>query len=361
MGPLRQQASSSTSAGARPRLAFAMMLFVPGCLDPREFPCERDEMCVRDGVDGQCGPAGYCAYPDDGCPSDLRYGTAAPPSWAGQCVESSGTAGTGTTSDGETHGETHDPTAGCGEPCDDPPGPCFESEGTCEGGTCVYSPKPQDSSCEGPDACVDGGRCDGDGRCVGGTPLPCDDPPDSCSGPMGTCDPETGACTYPPAQSGTACEDGDLCTQGDVCQGGRCTPGPSCESDDPCETGQCLEGGCVFTPLDDGASCGPTAAARCCSGTCVDISTDPAHCGGCNTACDPGQGCEPVDQTSECDPAPAQTSGRCTCSESDAQCPIDQVCRINEPAANRCAPTSEAGCSGIFVDVEQCPNFCAYP
>jgi len=39
---------------------------------------------------------------------------------------------------------------------------------------------------------------------------------------------------------------------------------------------------------------------------------------------------------------------------------MGQVCRIVNPYANRCAPESSGNCDGVAVEVNQCPNFCAY-
>jgi len=45
---------------------------------------------------------------------------------------------------------------------------------------------------------------------------------------------------------------------------------------------------------DAGSDAGPVecdAIETDCGGTCVDTSTDPAHCGGCGVTCAPGQIC----------------------------------------------------------------------
>ncbi len=38
------------------------------------------------------------------------------------------------------------------------------------------------------------------------------------------------------------------------------------------------------------SACDPDRTA--CDGTCVDITVDPEHCGGCDLACDPGLSCQ---------------------------------------------------------------------
>lgn len=126
--------------------------------------------------------------------------------------------------------------------------------------------------------------------------------------------------------------------------------GPTSSSSASASSGS---GGATCASLPDGASCGPKDSDRCCSGACVDISSDASHCGGCDTSCDASKTCEPVEQTA-CGTAPADTSGRCTCT-TNAQCPLNQVCD-----ANRCSPDSTANCDGVFIDVPSCPNYCAY-
>jgi hypothetical protein len=116
-------------------------------------------------------------------------------------------------------------------------------------------------------------------------------------------------------------------------------------------------GPCVGKP--DGASCGPNESDRCCGEACVDISSDAAHCGGCNTPCGIGL-CESVHATDvDCPLAPVDTSGRCNCTQ-NADCPLNQVCQTTAPYANRCSPDSAANCDGVFVDNGSCPNYCAY-
>jgi hypothetical protein len=163
--------------------------------------------------------------------------------------------------------------------------------------------------------------------------------------------------------AGSDCEDDNPCTIGDTCTTtGACASGDICVAKDNCATGVCTDGACVFTPVTDGTSCGVNPADRCCAGTCVDVSSDAAHCGGCGAACLSGELCESVADTPECDPHPVSSSGRCTCNGDDLDCPPGQVCRTLTPIANRCAPDANADChSGMFVDVQDCPNYCSYP
>jgi hypothetical protein len=195
----------------------------------------------------------------------------------------------------------------------------------------------------------------------------CDDPGNDCKESIGQC--VDGACVYANLPAGDACDDGDPCTEGDACNAsGACVAGPECFAEDPCQLRACEMTGCVDTPAKDGTSCGMGAESeRCCAGACTDISSDAGNCGGCGLVCDTGV-CQPVDSTPNCDPAPAMTSGRCTCNGITTECPFDgvgnkQVCRINQPQYNNiCSPTGVAGCAldQMFIEVSDCPNYCFY-
>lgn len=265
--------------------------------------------CTVDGRDGTCHASGWCIYPDDACPSGQRFGPAAGDGLAEDCADTAAD-GSATTSgaSGSSSSESSAAESSTGDPC-------------------------------------------------GG--IVCDDPPSQCHASPGTCDAD-GACVYELAPVGSECEDGVACTTGDTCgTTGTCEPGPECVQADGCATGVCTDGECVFTPAPDGMSCGVNVSDRCCAGACVDIATDAANCGGCGTACPSDETCESVGDTPECDPHPAATSGRCTCSADN--CPQGQVCRSVTPVANRCAPEDGTQCaSGVFQNVENCPNYCLY-
>lgn len=188
---------------------------------------------------------------------------------------------------------------------------------------------------------------------------PCDEPPTDCHDPVGAC--VEGACVYTPLAEGSRCDDGDPCTEGDACDAaGQCVPGLECPNADPCLEVACEPTGCVANVKPDGSTCGPRAADRCCGGACVDVSSDPDHCGGCGYGCNTGQTCESVALTNQCSPKPADTTGRCTCN-ANSRCPFGQICRNQNPHAWRCTPNGPADCPGAtFVDVSFCPNYCTY-
>ena len=157
---------------------------------------------------------------------------------------------------------------------------------------------------------------DGDGNDDGNDE---DDDATDCEAPEipcdGTCvdvrtDPEhCGAC-------GTSCEDDTQCAAG------LCRRPCSDECRDPYES--CLGSFCECTP-------GLTN----CAGECVDLGTDPAHCGQCERACGDDLGCgNGVCQPAGCADFPDDCGGECTdvqsdrfrCGDCDVACGVDELC-----------------------------------
>jgi hypothetical protein len=311
---------------------------------------------------GRC-ISGSCAYPNPACESGYQYGPSAD-ALSETCVgaEAEGTTGFDGSGPGDSSSSSEGTGEGCPAHCTTPPSACFESVGLCDpvSGACVYAPHPKGTPCGGiDDPCFAEGTCDGEGSCTG-EPVVCDAPPGPCHAATGTCDPATGACSYAPLPEGSECSDGNDCTVGDLCDGrGGCMPGPVCPSTNPCEDAACEGGLCVYEPLADGSACGPLAADRCCGGTCVDISSDDAHCGGCFAACVQAHSCESIAVTNMCSSSPPDTTGRCTCT-ANAECPLGQICRTFTPYPGRCAPEGVGACAGEFFPLSGCPNYCGY-
>ena len=71
------------------------------CTNEGTFTCGQDSQCVAGEAVGQCEPNGHCSFFDPECPSERRYGQAAPDPLAGTCVPledaSSGSSAVGTT------------------------------------------------------------------------------------------------------------------------------------------------------------------------------------------------------------------------------------------------------------------------
>ena len=117
-------------------VAAAVLCLTASCLKFDPFTCSEDAQCNLGSQIGYCQDSGFCAYPDFGCPSGLRYGDDAGGGLGGTCVVeptdteasdgSSTTEGsTGsdtsalddTSSSGPTSDETGDACGGPGEPC----------------------------------------------------------------------------------------------------------------------------------------------------------------------------------------------------------------------------------------------------
>lgn len=191
---------------------------------------------------------------------------------------------------------------------------------------------------------------------------PCDSPPNAeCWEAAGEC--AAGQCQYQAKAATTLCDDGDACTFDETCDGeGTCGGGVTCPALDACHlAGTCDGGTCFYPSAADGTSCGATAALVCCGGQCVDISSNPDHCGGCGFDCAAGESCQSVAVSNTCEVAPQNTSGRCTCPGQNAKCPDGLVCRTQTPWNNLCSPASNQCPAGAtFQEVNFCPNYCFY-
>jgi hypothetical protein len=214
---------------------------------------------------------------------------------SGECVPENGT-------DTDPTIAASSESSGCGA-CDDPPDRCHLPAGTCEGDACVYPPAPIGTDCKGDDPCVIEAQCDGAGECVVMDQTVCNDPPNTnCWVSPGTCNgPDD--CDYAPKDAGSPCEDGDDCTLFDMCDGnGVCIPDDvDCYTTNKCATGSCgATGQCSFFPVSDGDPCGALPTQVCCNGACVNLEDDEDNCGGCGVACMPPQMCSAMDPTPMC-------------------------------------------------------------
>jgi alpha-tubulin suppressor-like RCC1 family protein len=118
--------------------AAAVSACLIGCLKFDPFACSDDTQCDRDGRVGACQSTGYCAYPDIGCATGLRYDEHAGNGLAGNCVDTpddtgvaDDTSGSGSTTEVENTGsestggeppvetDTHGDCGGPGEACCD--------------------------------------------------------------------------------------------------------------------------------------------------------------------------------------------------------------------------------------------------
>jgi hypothetical protein len=164
--------------------------------------------------------------------------------------------------------------------------------------TSAWSSQANGTTCNDNNACTQTDTCQ-NGACVGSNPVSCNSPPDKCHLTTGaSCNPNTGACTYPAVScitppdgcheatgvcdtssgqcfylnkpNGAACDDGKTCTQHDACWSGVCTGTVVCPAPDGCHNaGTCdASGNCSYTAKADGSSCNNCTTGTCTAGAC---------------------------------------------------------------------------------------------
>lgn len=164
------------------------------------------------------------------------------------------------------------------------------------------------SACNDGDPCTTVDKCNGAGKCVGGTPQKCDDgnecTADSCVAGEG--------CTATATNEGGVCDDGNACSTGDKCVAGKCksSGGTTCPDDtNPCTNASCdpSNGNACGQTVDPTLKCQTDkchqftqcgADGKCPVGAVIDCAdTNPCTKDGC----DPATGCthEP-DDTATC-------------------------------------------------------------
>lgn len=100
-----------------------------------------------------------------------------------------------------------------------------------------------------------------------------------------------------------------------------------------------------------------------CGGVCIDVSSDPGHCGGCGMACGAGLAC--VSGSCACPPGdpgcttgPREIGDPSDCGAAHARCRADQVCASGEC---RCRPPLTALPGGRCTDLSNDPENCGMP
>ncbi|MCA9704470.1 MAG: C-type lectin domain-containing protein [Myxococcales bacterium] len=107
---------------ARVALALGIVLGPLACIDRGSFACEADVQCEGPERPGQCVAPGFCAHPDDACPSGLRFGRFAAEALAGTCVEveaGSGSSGDASGSTGSSGSSGSSESSSSGAPIPD--------------------------------------------------------------------------------------------------------------------------------------------------------------------------------------------------------------------------------------------------
>ena len=300
-------------------------------LAPNGTPCDDGNPCtVADACQaGVCGgQSGACACSADADCKVFQGGTYDLCQGPLVCV------------DGSCAPDPEDAVMCVGEP--DADTPCLTT--ACDAGTglCATVAMPDGAPCPADDPCEAAAAC-AQGVCAPAA-ADCDDG-DPCT--IDTCIAGVGCESVP---TGGPCDDGDPCTEGETCAGGECAGGSGVVCDDlnPCTTDLCASGGggCVATPVDDGADCeggDPCQVGGWCEGgECVgQVPLDCPEPGPCQTsACVTGQGCtrKPVpdgaacetglacDQPGACDggvcvalPSPCKDGNPCTVDTCDTE------------------------------------------
>ena len=220
-----------------------------------------------------------------------------------------------------------------GVACQSPPEPsaCWQSQGQCLAGVCLYEPIDgvscnDNNPCTQADACVQG-ECSGvHKRCDSPPPNDCADATTRRTyTSAGSCNPNDGTCNYEPILSDCAfgCLDG-VC-QADPCAGVVCNqpPGNCYET-----LGTCLGGQCIYDPLSN-TPCQVPGATQCQQGTCAQGACLPDAGVTCRTEIDTDL-CSRAEvpgictTAGECIPSspPISTCGAIDCSGICAECTI---------------------------------------
>eukprot|EP00756_Hemistasia_phaeocysticola_P033178 Hpha_TRINITY_DN16452_c0_g3::TRINITY_DN16452_c0_g3_i1::g.161318::m.161318 len=157
------------------------------------------------------------------------------------------------------------------------PAQCAEPP-TCEGPgmVCTYSNRPNGYPCDDGDVNTADDRCF-QGQCLGSDKCIntiCRDPGDQCM-EKGVCDPTTGNCTSLPRPDGAACDDGDASTADDQCRKGVCGGNDLCPQ--ACDVKACHDAGtcdpntglCSYNASADLSACDSNGTpGECIAGTC---------------------------------------------------------------------------------------------
>ncbi len=211
--------------------------------------------------------------------------------------------------------------------------------------------------------CTAGDQCT-NGACVAGTPVSCAGQGDDCNSAV--CD-STGVqsfkCVLIPLQAGTECEDGQFCTGDDACDGnGTCVGGDPIDCQEV--SGGCIEGvcnedtdQCEGDPVANGTPCnaddnGCTFGDQCTDGSCV--PGDPADCSWLSSECIIGV-CVPSGASNPdgftCD---SQFKPEGTTCEDGLFCTVDDACDgggwCTGGGANPCDEVSDTCNSGVCDD-----------
>ena len=200
-------------------------------------------------------------------------------------------------------------------------------------GQCVATNIPNGTTCGGANACLEGKQVCLNGKCAGGTPIPCDDN-NPCT--SDTCDPKHG-CDNTNDDS-LSCDDGVACTTGDKCAAGKCAGDASkcagketnCSDkidDDGDNAIDCADNDCASDP-----ACAALPKETACNDKIDDDKDGKMDCADSDCSADPA--CVAASKETNCtDKIDDDKDGAVDCNDND--CAGDPACAV---------PTKEGNC-----------------
>lgn len=158
------------------------------------------------------------------------------------------------------------------------------------------------------------------------------------------------------AECAGCCDEQQTCRAGDSKEacgqgGGRCT---SCGASQLCKAGSCCDDDCAGLCGGQLNGCGtpcttvcpdPCGSKKDCNGTCVDLQSNPSHCGSCDHACPSYSTCI----AGACICTYKVCGGYNCCSPTEDACTTDGRCTTTptcQGAAEVCTSTPNNCCSG---------------
>ncbi|MBW2454707.1 MAG: hypothetical protein JRI68_09355 [Deltaproteobacteria bacterium] len=280
-------------------------------------------------------------------------------------------------------------TPGCAQPCNDLWAMC----GQCPDAAAVRQCRDIVNAADD-DACSDAmdsletacGTGEG-GSGQGGSTSGCENGQTLCDGQCVSLNADADFC----GSCNVQCDDGLFCAAG-ICVGAcpaalptACGETNGCVNldADPLNCGECgavCPEGEVCSQGDCAANCDPESGVpTLCDGGCVNLATDLLNCGQCGNGCTPAQLCSVGACASECTDGLTQCCGTCVDINSDpthcgqilcADCDADPLCEGVTPVCSEgaCADECAAGltdCAGACVDLNEdgahcggCGNVC---
>jgi MYXO-CTERM domain-containing protein len=208
--------------------------------------------------------------------------------------------------------------------CNSAPGDCFESAGTCNPatGACSYPPKAPEAACNDSQRCTTPDTCDGNGVCNGSTVVcgsrapTCVDANTSRAFSSGVCQSSDGTCAY--TETDTTCVAGCNSTTG-LCNNDPCANVTCTTPPSQCHvaTGVCAGGTCTYPLKPSGADCDDGNGC-----TATDECSAAGDCAGTPRTCNSPEAarCLDTDTSRSFNPAGMCEAGECKYTAVDTDC-----------------------------------------